>query len=164
MSCAEYFLYKPFNDKFLINNYTSQILAVKKGYNYFDSTQLGYMEVKKGWIPIISAQKNNAILIAYTNITIPFFDYQCFTKFCSAITTNNLKLAIKINLFNSTIFYSKFSKSFTELGVQNVQIKTFNNQFFRKYFAINSFSNITSYKSKLSKIKFFILVLIEKNI
>jgi hypothetical protein len=134
----------------LINNYTSQTLAVKKGHNYFDSTQLGFMEVKKGWIPIISAQKNNAILIAYTNIAIPFFDYRCFTKLCSTITTNNLKLGIKINLFNSTIFYSKFSKSLTELGVQNIQIKTFNNQIFRKYIAINSFSNLTSYKSKLS--------------
>ena len=108
------------------------------------------MEVKKGWIPIISAQKNNAFLIAYTNIAIPFFDYRCFTKLCSTITTNNLKLGIKINLFNSTIFFSKFSKSLTELGVQNIQIKTFNNQIFRKYIAINSFSNLTSYKSKLS--------------
>ena len=139
----------------LFNNFTSQTLAVKNGFNFFNSTQLGFMEVKKGWIPIISVEKNIRAYIAYTNIEAPIFDYRCFPQSCGIFTNNKFKLGIKINLFNSTIYYSEFSKYVNKFGVYSIQIKTFNYQTYTKYIAINGVSNFTLYKSSLSNINFF---------
>jgi len=136
--------------KLSVNDYASQNLTAKIGYNHFNSTQLGYMQVKKGWIPIITPQKN--IFIAYTNIPAPFFDFRCVLADCG-IVSNNTILATRINLFNSTIYYSEFNKKYNEFGVFSILIKTFTEQAFAKYIAVNSAFNISEYKSKLSKNK-----------
>ena len=142
----------------LFNNFTSQTLTVKNGYNFFDSTQLGFMEVKKGWIPIISVEENIRAYIACTNTEAPFLDYRCFLRSCAIFTNNKLKHGIKINLFNSTIYYSEFSKHVNKFGVYSIQIKTFNYQTFTKYIAINAVSNLTLYKSVLSNIILFLTI------